>query len=270
MFQFIVTAALLANVSSPMAQLSSVAQAPLSVYSVHLNHSNKSPKHAKHTTHQVSLTTTTTLLHKTISHSLTSSHSTTSGQTLTSSHQSSTAPAPAAQTSQTQTAQTTSSTTQNSPAAAATTQTATSSTSPATTAANVATLVAGSTQVVASVPISFTNNAVFFNAEVGTTPVQFQLDTGAYETVISQSYASQLNLPNLGNVTIFGVGGQAQAYNSDVTLNIGGVQFANVPCIVDSSYTGAPLFGYNFFDQNNYDLLVSHRTSTMSILNSPN
>jgi hypothetical protein len=121
--------------------------------------------------------------------------------------------------------------------------------------------------VVATVPLTPTfDNALLFNAQAGGNDILFQLDTGAYEPLVTQQVAELLHLPNLGSTQVQGVGGQDEAYNSEITLSIGGVEFNNVPCIVDKNFTGPSLFGYGFFADNGYDLLVSQKHDTMTIL----
>ncbi|WP_206831840.1 retropepsin-like aspartic protease [Alicyclobacillus fructus] len=124
----------------------------------------------------------------------------------------------------------------------------------------------GSEQVLVSTPLTFYQNGVFLQASSGDTLITFQLDTGAFETLIGQQLASALHLPNLGSVEVGGIGGTDEAYLSKVTLKIGDHVFADVPCIVDPSWTGIPLLGYEFFQQNGYDLLVSQSQSTLYIL----
>ena len=124
----------------------------------------------------------------------------------------------------------------------------------------------GSESVIVSTPVTFYQNGVFLQASSGNDLITFQLDTGAFETLIGQSLASELHLPNLGSVEVGGIGGTDQAYLSKVTLKIGDRVFPDVPCIVDPSSTGIPLLGYEFFQQNGYDLLVSQSQSTLYIL----
>lgn len=100
----------------------------------------------------------------------------------------------------------------------------------------------------------------------GGSDVLLQLDTGAFEPLITKSLADALNLPNLGDIQVEGVGGEDDAYVSKITLSIGGTEFPDIPCIVDPSYSGVPLFGYGFFQDNGYDLLVSQKDSTLTIL----
>jgi hypothetical protein len=121
--------------------------------------------------------------------------------------------------------------------------------------------------VVATVPLTTTfSNALLFNAQAGGNDILFQLDTGAYEPLVTKQVADLLHLPNLGSTQIQGVGGNDQVYNSQITLTIGGVEFKNIPCIVDDSYTGPSLFGYGFFADRGYDVLVSQKHNTMTIL----
>ena len=116
-------------------------------------------------------------------------------------------------------------------------------------------------------PTSDANNAVYFNL---TGPngklIQCQLDTGAFELMFTGSAAAILSLQNEGNETIGGVGGQTQAYKSHANFGINGVTFSAVPCTVDNSFPGYPLFGYRFFVDNGYDLLVSQKHQTITIM----
>ena len=123
-----------------------------------------------------------------------------------------------------------------------------------------------SEHLVASTPVSFYQNGVFLQASSGNEFITFQLDTGAYETLLGASLASQLHLPNLGSIEVGGIGGTDEAYMSKVTLNIGGHVFPDIPCIVDPSWTGIPLLGYGFFQQNGYDLLISQTQSALYIM----
>ncbi|WP_367305643.1 retropepsin-like aspartic protease [Alicyclobacillus acidocaldarius] len=123
-----------------------------------------------------------------------------------------------------------------------------------------------SEHLVASTPVSFYQNGVFLQASSGEESITFQLDTGAYETLLGASLAAQLHLPNLGSIEVGGIGGTDEAYMSKVTLNIGGHVFPDIPCIVDPSWTGIPLLGYGFFQQNGYDLLISQTQSTLYIM----
>lgn len=120
--------------------------------------------------------------------------------------------------------------------------------------------------VVTTTPTSTFENAIEFNAKSGNNNVLLQLDTGAFEPLFTKADADLLNLPNLGSIQVAGIGGQDTAYISKVSLVIGGVQFNDVPCIVDENYTGLSLFGYGFFIDNGYDVLVSQKHSTITFL----
>lgn len=124
---------------------------------------------------------------------------------------------------------------------------------------------AGST-IVATVPVTTFQNAVLFNAQSQGTDILFQLDTGSYEPLVTRQVAQLLNLPNLGSSAIQGIGGQDQAYNSQITLSIGGHEFQNIPCIVDNYYYGPSLFGYSFFSDHGYGLLIAPKNTSMTIL----
>ncbi len=119
---------------------------------------------------------------------------------------------------------------------------------------------------VASVPISVFANGIFFNATSGNDHVMLQLDTGAFEPLFTAADAKLLGLPNLGTIQVAGVGGEDNAYISEVSLNIGGKDFTDIPCIVDPNYTGASLFGYGFFQAKGYDILVSQKHNTLTIM----
>jgi len=84
--------------------------------------------------------------------------------------------------------------------------------------------------------------------------------------LVTKQIANMLHLPNLGDVPLEGVGGQDEGYMSQISFSLGGVEFDNVPCFVDNNYEGTPLFGYKFFVDNGYDLLVSQKHNTLTIL----
>lgn len=120
--------------------------------------------------------------------------------------------------------------------------------------------------VVANVPVSTFQNAIFFNAQGGGNDILFQLDTGAYEPLLSKQVAQVLGLRNLGNLTVTGLGGNDPAYYSQMTLTLGGQTFDNIPCLVDERYSGTSLLGYGFFTGHGYDLLISQKNKMMTIL----
>ncbi|MDI9260837.1 retroviral-like aspartic protease family protein [Alicyclobacillus sendaiensis] len=145
------------------------------------------------------------------------------------------------------------------------------------TAANAASTAAGTSgnsslpslaneRLIATAPVTFYQNGVFLQASSGNEDITFQLDTGAYQTLLGANLAAQLHLPNLGSIEVGGIGGTDEAYMSKMTLSIGGHVFPDVPCIVDPSWTGTPLLGYGFFQQNGYDLLISQTQSALYIM----
>lgn len=138
----------------------------------------------------------------------------------------------------------------------------------ASTTASNATAIPPGDVAIATVPVTTFQNALLFNAQGGGQDLLFQLDTGAYQPVITKQVAGLLHLPNLGSTMIQGVAGQDTAYFSQISLTIGGRQFNNIPCLVDDNYSGPSLFGYGFFASNGYDLLVSQKNQTISILKS--
>lgn len=116
-------------------------------------------------------------------------------------------------------------------------------------------------------PASDVSNAILFEAKtVDGKPLTFQLDTGAFELMLNAADAKALDAPKLGDTNVQGVGGQSQAYYSQVTLEINGVGFGNVPCVVDPEFQGNSLFGYRFFIDNKYELLISQKHNTVTIL----
>jgi hypothetical protein len=121
-------------------------------------------------------------------------------------------------------------------------------------------------EVVVQVPVTITNDQVFFDAAVNGQNVTFQLDTGAQMPLLNGADAAKLNLPNLGTVPIAGVTGSDEAYMSEMDLTLGGVTFHHVQCLVYPKYRGASLFGYSFFADRQYDLLLSEKHHTLSVL----
>lgn len=120
--------------------------------------------------------------------------------------------------------------------------------------------------VVSTLPITTYDSAVLLNAESGGNDIAFQLDTGAFSPVVTKKIADQLKLPNLGSIQVEGIGGLDNAYLSQMTMTIGGVEFKDVPCVVDENYTGYPLLGYSFFTDNGYDILLSQKHQSLTIL----
>jgi len=96
--------------------------------------------------------------------------------------------------------------------------------------------------------------------------VTLVLDTGAFELLLAGPVADALGLPNLGPMDIAGVSGDAQAYQSLVTVTLGGTTYPDVHCVVDPGYTvGAGLFGLRFFITRQLTLTLDTATATLSI-----
>jgi hypothetical protein len=100
--------------------------------------------------------------------------------------------------------------------------------------------------------------------DTGTT-VRCQLDTGAFEMLLTASIAEALHLPNLGAVDISGVTGSSAAYTSEVTVSLGDTQYTGVHCVVDPSFTGTPLFGLRFFIDRRIALALDPVTATLTL-----
>ncbi|MFD1675396.1 glycoside hydrolase domain-containing protein [Alicyclobacillus fodiniaquatilis] len=114
-------------------------------------------------------------------------------------------------------------------------------------------------------PSSDSSNAILFDAKTTTgADLTLQLDTGAFELMLTAADAKALNAPNLGATSVQGVGGQSQAYYSQVDVVINGVAFEGIKCVVDPGFAGNSLFGYQFFIDNKYELLVSQKHNTVT------
>jgi hypothetical protein len=125
--------------------------------------------------------------------------------------------------------------------------------------------------VVAQTPIQVQDNAVYFDAQVNGADTTFQLDTGAYEIYIPEDLAISLGLTEQDPVAVGGIGGAVEGYDSVIpSLTIGGVTFHNVPCVIGpTGSVDTPLFGYEFFADNGYDLLISNHDQRLYILAHP-
>lgn len=97
----------------------------------------------------------------------------------------------------------------------------------------------------------------------GSGDVAFVLDTGAFELLLTQSDADALGLPNLGPLQVAGVGGSSSAYQSQVSLSIGGSAFSNVPCVVDPTFN-QNLFGARLLIDQGLAILVDPVASTLT------
>jgi hypothetical protein len=96
-------------------------------------------------------------------------------------------------------------------------------------------------------------------------PTPFILDTGAYERALDAQTAAALNLPNLGATDVGGVGGQAQAFNTqvDVQLGPGGPVFKSVPAVAIEGF-GQNLWGLRFAVDNRLKLTLDTVTATLT------
>lgn len=111
--------------------------------------------------------------------------------------------------------------------------------------------------VIVTVNGETTGDAFLFRAKIGKNAGQladqtFQLDTGAFEVLLSKAVADKLQLPNEGQIEISGVTGDAEAYNSHLTVQFVGsngttVEYKDVLCVVSPKFQGTPLFGFKFF-----------------------
>lgn len=97
----------------------------------------------------------------------------------------------------------------------------------------------------------------------GTQDVDFTYDTGAYTPLFSKAAASALGLPNLGPVTVSGVGGSNTAYNSEFGIQIGSRSFVKQPCIVDDSFQ-QNLYGASFLMNNKLAIFIDPVKQTIS------
>jgi hypothetical protein len=113
------------------------------------------------------------------------------------------------------------------------------------------------------------NDGFYFDIPLGgpdtETSVRCQLDTGAFEMLLTAAIAEALHLPNLGAVDISGVTGSATAYNSEVTVVVGDNRYTGVHCVVDPSFTGNPLFGLRFFLDHRIALALNPVTATLTL-----
>lgn len=104
-----------------------------------------------------------------------------------------------------------------------------------------------------------TNDALLFPAAIGLADDQhpsqdmtFQLDTGAFEPLLTADLAKTLNLPNQGTLNISGVNSASPAYKSTFSLEVTGTNgqpqgWTKVSCVVDPTFKGTPLLGLSFF-----------------------
>lgn len=92
------------------------------------------------------------------------------------------------------------------------------------------------------------------------------LDTGAFELLLAGPVAASLGLPNLGALEVAGVGGDSAAYQSEVSVSIGGHPFGTVRCVVDPGFTLGPgLFGLRFFVTRRLALTLDLATAQLTM-----
>lgn len=121
-------------------------------------------------------------------------------------------------------------------------------------------------QPIAVIDGSVQQDAFYFTLTVnGTAVADMIMDTGAFELTFNAQVAQTLGLPNLGALEIGGVGGSAQAYQSQCDLTLGSQTFSAVPCIVDPSFTSSGLFGLRFFVDNQFQLQLNPTAQTLTI-----
>ncbi|MCL6453539.1 MAG: peptidoglycan-binding protein [Alicyclobacillus sp.] len=93
-------------------------------------------------------------------------------------------------------------------------------------------------------------------------------DTGAYEILLSQAIADSIGCPNLGPTTVGGVGGDVQAYSSEITVVIGDRKIT-MPCVVDPQWdlmTGSVgLFGLRGLIDNSLGLDMNTVSAKVTI-----
>lgn len=92
------------------------------------------------------------------------------------------------------------------------------------------------------------------------------LDTGAFDFVISDRIAKELELPRGKTVIVRGVNGRTRAWTSSCNLKVGGRTFQNVACVIMKDLPYNALFGLRFFVQNGYKLLLDPKSATLSLL----
>lgn len=121
----------------------------------------------------------------------------------------------------------------------------------------------------ATIKGTLSQDAFHFNLVLGyqglTLSSPFILDTGAFEMALTEATASALGLPNLGALTISGVTGSAQAYKSEVDVDLGSTLYTNVHCIVDPSLQSDQLFGLRFFIDHQLELSLNTVTQTLTV-----
>lgn len=131
------------------------------------------------------------------------------------------------------------------------------------------------TNPIVTVQGTVANDAFTFGAKIGASSDKlqdqtFQLDTGAFEILLTKAIGDALNLPNDGTLNISGVTGSSPAYKSHLTVRLIGAsssqaEWTKVPCVVDPSFTGTPLFGLRFFIGEKIALTLNPVTAELTL-----
>ena len=121
--------------------------------------------------------------------------------------------------------------------------------------------------VLASVP--FVNAGEIWLKDFTFDGVAYQpvmLDTGNFETMFPQSYATMLNLPNNGPIAVGSSGGQSSAYKTTFNMTIGNETFSNLPGYVlpDSETQDMIVLGWATLAQNHISFTVNQQRNMVS------
>lgn len=125
--------------------------------------------------------------------------------------------------------------------------------------------------VIAATPFSLTYAyQILFGVNSPGGMVPFQLDTGAFETYLQPSAASELHVvPDGKTYEVGGIGGTETAWEGTIPQLAWGIQtFYNVPCVVSADWTGPNLFGWRMFQDNGYSLIIDRSNFTLDIAKS--
>ncbi len=108
-------------------------------------------------------------------------------------------------------------------------------------------------------------NATYLEVSINGRSLLFQLDTGAYSTVVGANHLDELGLtrPNNGNtIEIHGVGNRQniKGWFQKVDLKVGPIYRRDFPITVEDHMDGDPLLGQDFLKD--FDTIVDARTIT--------
>lgn len=93
------------------------------------------------------------------------------------------------------------------------------------------------------------------------------MDSGAFEITLNSLSMKLLNPPNDGKIEIGGVGGNSQAYMSELTFKIADQVFT-ASCVVDEENI-PNLFGFKWFQVKGYALLLDPLQAKLLVLEGP-